>query len=180
MLIRIAPRFFQASTGDTVTIAAVAQDNNGFEGATFQYAGVILNGTQVQNHPACQFLVVHGVDTFAAMLLFDQASPNASYDLFEVDAAGNLVPLQVNAPASAGRFTQFQIDGQPVASLAAAVRAERAAALRGAALPAAAGERLATAKKTAKKTARRKRSRTRSTKRTPSLRATASTGRGRR
>jgi hypothetical protein len=138
MLIRVAPRFFQASTGDTVTIAAVAQNNGGFEGATFMYAGGILTNTQVQNHPACQFVAVHGVETFAAMLLFDDASPGASYDLSEVDPAGNLLPL-VNGPASAGRFTQFQIDGLPVASLAAATRGEQAAALGATARAAAAG-----------------------------------------
>jgi hypothetical protein len=129
MLIRVAPRLFQTNTGETVTIAAVARDNNGFEGATFQYAGVILQGLQVQNHPACQFIVAHGVDTFAAMLLFDLGSPNAVYDLFEVDAAGNFLAL-VDAPASAGRFTQFQIDGRPVASFAAAARAAAAVAAR--------------------------------------------------
>jgi hypothetical protein len=125
MLIRVAPRFFQADTGDTVTIAAVAQNNNGSEGATFQYGGVILGALTVQNHPACQFVVVHGVDTFAAMMLFDVTAPSASYDFFEVDAAGNFLPLQVNAPAAAGMFTQFQIDGKPVAALAAATLAHR-------------------------------------------------------
>jgi hypothetical protein len=119
MLIRVAPRFFQASTGDTVTITAVARNNNGFEGATYQYAGVVLAGTQVQGHPACQFTIAHGVDTLTALLLFDPTAPGAVYDVFEVDAAGNFLPL-VDGPASAGRLTQFQIDGLPVASPAAA------------------------------------------------------------
>jgi hypothetical protein len=127
MLIRVAPRFFQADTGDTVTIAAVAQNNNGSEGATFQYGGAPLADLTVGAHPACEFVVQHNVKTLSVMLLFDPTSPNASYDLFEVDAAGNLVALQVNAPAFAGMFTQFQIDGRPVAAFAAARFAERAA-----------------------------------------------------
>jgi hypothetical protein len=139
MLIRVAPRFFQANTGDTVTIAAVAQNNNGHEAATFLYAGASLGDIQVQNHPACQFVVVHGINTFATMLFFDGSAPNASYDLFEVDAAGNLISLQVNAPAAAGRFTQFQLDGRPVQSMAAALRGEGAARMARAAAPAGAG-----------------------------------------
>jgi hypothetical protein len=137
MLIRVAPRFFQASTGDTVTIAAVARNNNGFEGATYQYAGVVLTGTQVQGHPACQFTIAHGVDTLTALLLFDPTAPAAVYDVFEVDAAGNFLPL-VDAPASAGRLTQFQIDGLPVASPAAARLGAAARARVGAAQPMAA------------------------------------------
>lgn len=179
MLIRVAPTFFQADTGDTVTIAAVAQNNNSSEGATFQYGGVILGALTVQNHPACQFVVVHGVDTFAAMMLFDLTAPSASYDFFEVDAAGNFVPLQVNAPAAAGIFTQFQIDGKPVAALAAATLAGRfatasAKAAAPPALPGAAGTgRPATARKR-----RTKAKRTRKAPKKPSR--SGATARGRR
>jgi len=137
MLKRVAPRFFQADTGDPVRITAIARDNGGFEGATFNYAGVPLGNVPVQVHPGCQFVVTHGVNILGAMLLFDAGSPLASYDLFEVDAAGNLIDLQANAPASSGKFTFIQIDGQPVAALAAATNAERfaRAAMRATASP---------------------------------------------
>jgi len=71
-------------------------------------------------------------------MLFDPTAPAASYDFFEVDAAGNFLPLQVNAPAGAGMFTQFQIDGKPVSALAAAKLAEQFAmsSVRAAARPA--------------------------------------------
>ena len=159
MLTRVAPSLFQASTGDTVKITAVAQNNNGPEAAAFRYGPANLPNVPVQQHPGCQFVVAHGVNTFGGQLLFDPASPNASYDLFEVDAAGNLIPLQVSAKATFGPIIQFQIDGLPVASLAAATRGARAfskAALRApAAVSLAAPARAATPRKRATRAARK-------------------------
>jgi hypothetical protein len=114
MLQRIAPSLFQGTTGETVTIAAVAQRNNGVEAATFRYGATPLTPRQVQGHPGGEFNVRTGTETFGALVVFDPSSPNAHYELFEEDDNGILQPLQVFARPLTGPIVQFQIMAIPV------------------------------------------------------------------
>jgi hypothetical protein len=114
MLQRIAPTLFQGSPGETVTIAAVAQANNGVEAATFRYGAAPLASRQVQGHPGCEFNVVAGTNTFGAVVVFDPSSPNARYELFEEDDNGLLQPLQLIARPLSGPLVQFQIATFPL------------------------------------------------------------------
>lgn len=120
MLQRVAPSLFRASTGETVTLAAVAQDNNGVESAGFRYGTTNLPPRLVQRHPGCEFDVASAVTTLGTVVVFAPGAPNARYDLFEEDDQGNLVDLQVPAHAAFGSIVQFQIDGLPAPVLAAA------------------------------------------------------------
>jgi hypothetical protein len=118
MLQRIAPSLFQGTTSETVTIAAVSQSNNGVEAATFRYGTTQLTPRQVQGHPGCEFNVRAGTETFGALVVFDPASPNARYELFEEDDNGILQPLQVIARPLTGPIVQFQIAAIPMPALA--------------------------------------------------------------
>lgn len=109
MLQRIAPTLFQGTTGETVTIAAVAHANNGVEAATFRYGATQLTPRQVQGHPGCEFNVLAGTNTLGALVVFDPSSPNARYELFEEDDNGILQPLQIIARPLSGPIVQFQI-----------------------------------------------------------------------
>lgn len=120
MLQRVAPSLFRASTGETVTLAAVAQDNNGVESAGFRYGTTNLPPRLVQGHPGCEFDVASAVTTLGTVVVFAPGAPNARYDLFEEDDQGNLVDLLVPAHAAFGSIVQFQIDGLPAPVLAAA------------------------------------------------------------
>lgn len=153
MLQRVAPSLFRASTGETVTIAAVAQDNNGVESAGFRYGTTNLPPRLVQGHPGCEFDVASAVTTLGTVVAFAPGAPNARYDLFEEDDHGNLVDLQVPAHAAFGSIVQFQIDGLPAPVLAAAP-GKKAAKKKAAKKKAA--KKKAGKKKTAKKAAKRK------------------------
>lgn len=153
MLQRVAPSLFRASTGETVTIAAVAQDNNGVESAGFRYGTTNLPPRLVQGHPGCEFDVASAVTTLGTVVAFAPGAPNARYDLFEEDDQGNLVDLQVPAHAAFGSIVQFQIDGLPAPVLAAAP-GKKAAKKKAAKKKAA--KKKAGKKKTAKKAAKRK------------------------
>lgn len=153
MLQRVAPSLFRASTGETVTIAAVAQDNNGVESAGFRYGTTNLPPRLVQGHPGCEFDVASAVTTLGTVVAFAPGAPNARYDLFEEDDHGNLVDLQVPAHAAFGSIVQFQIDGLPAPVLAAAP-GKKAAKKKAAKKKAA--KKKAGKKKTAKKAAKSK------------------------
>lgn len=49
MLRRIGPRHSEAPIGETVTLAALAQDNNGAESGAFQFGSQALPPLQVQS-----------------------------------------------------------------------------------------------------------------------------------
>ena len=121
MLQRVAPSLFHATTGETVTIAAIAQNNNGVNAAAFRYGPPPnLPQRQTHGHPGCEFVVVAGLRTFGVSAFLVPDAPNARYDLFEEDDVGNLVDLQVSVSPASGPVVQFQIDGRPVAVAAAA------------------------------------------------------------
>lgn len=155
MLRRVGPNLFQATTGETVTIAAIAQSNNGVEGATFRFGTIQLPTRQVQNHPGCDFTVQAGTTTFGAVVVFDPASPNARYELFEEDDSGILQPLGIVARPVFGPIVQFQVAAIPVALPAGAARESAMKAPKKAAKKAARKTAAKTASKTAKKTARK-------------------------
>jgi hypothetical protein len=149
MLRRIAPTLFQGTTGETVTLAAVARSNNGVEAAVFRYGAAQLPPRQVQGDPGCEFNVRAGTNTLGTLVLFDPGSPNARYELFEEDDSGILQPLEIIARPISGPIIQFQIIGIPATARArrkvtkkAAKRATRKTAKR-------------TAKKAANKTTRK-------------------------
>ena len=114
MLQRIAPTLFQGTTGETVTLAAVAQANDGVEAATFRYGATPLAPRQVQGHPGCEFNVRAETNTLGALVVFDPSSPNARYELFEEDDSGLLQPLQIIVRPLSGPIVQFQIFAIPV------------------------------------------------------------------
>jgi hypothetical protein len=182
MLRRVGPNDFEATPGDTITIVAIAQHNNGVEAAGFRYGTKKLTMQPVQGHPGCVFDVTAGPKVFGAQVVFDPASPGASYDLFEEDPPGTLLPLGVSVDPLSGPIVLLQIDGVPVAVgvgagpmiAAAPPRASRKAAPR-----AAARKR---AKKAAKKapkkaTARTPRKATRKVARKPARKTAGATKR---
>lgn len=144
MLQRIAPTLFQATTGETVTLAAVARSNNGIEAAVFRYGATQLPPRQVQGHPGCEFNVRAGTNTLGTLVLFDPGSPNARYELFGDDDTRSLQPLQITAQPISGPIVQFQIVGMPATARAGrkATKKARKATRK-------------TAKRTAKKTAKK-------------------------
>ena len=155
MLRRVGPNLFQATTGETVTIAAIAQSNNGVEAATFRYGTTQLATRQVQNHPGCDFTVQAGTATFGAVVVFDPGSPNARYELFEEDDSNILQPLGIVARPLFGPIVQFQVAAIPVAAAAGAVTEVAKKTARETARKAAKTTARKAAKKTAKKAAKK-------------------------
>lgn len=126
MLRRIGPRHYEAPVGETVTLAALAQDNNGVESGAFQFGTQALPPLQVQGHEGCSLDVVAGAEILTLTLLFDPAAANARYDLFEEDDAGNLVDIKMAMKAASGPTFMVQIDGVQVAVPAGAKKAKAA------------------------------------------------------
>jgi hypothetical protein len=151
MLTKTAPGTFEAPVGDTVTIAAIARNNNGVEGATFRYGAKALPTRQVQGHPGCRFDVDAGVVMFGALVLFDPGSPGAVYDLFQLDGAGNLQALAESVDPLSGPILQLQITGVPVAVLAGAKKKKVKKAAKAAKKPKPAKKTAKAAKTPAKK-----------------------------
>jgi hypothetical protein len=121
MLKRAAPGRFHATTGETVTLAAIAQNNRGVNAAAFRYdSPANLPQRQVQGHTGCQFVVDAGVKTFTVSVFFVPDQRGARYELFEEDGAGKLVPLQVTVSTPTGPVVQFQIEGRREPARAAA------------------------------------------------------------
>jgi hypothetical protein len=114
MLQRQSPTLFQATTGETVTIAAIARNNGGAEAAIFRYGSPQqLPPRVVQGHPGCEFNVRSATNTLGALVTFATGSPTAQYELFEEDDNGILQPLQIVATPLSGAIVQFQIVGIP-------------------------------------------------------------------
>jgi hypothetical protein len=131
MLVRVAPSLFRGRIGETATIAAVPQDNDGVSAAGFTYGGSALPGRSVQGHPGCDFAVAAGSRMLVPTVVFGPNAPGARYDLFEESEAGALEPLGVALTRLTGPIVQIQIDGQPVpAAIAADVAAPAAPGLR--------------------------------------------------
>jgi hypothetical protein len=121
MLKRAAPGRFHATTGETVTLAAIAQNNKGVNAAAFRYdSPANLPQRQVQGHTGCQFVVDAGVKTFTVSVFFVPDQRGARYELFVEDGAGKLVPLQVTVSSATGPVVQFQIEGRRAPARAAA------------------------------------------------------------
>jgi hypothetical protein len=175
MLQRVGPSRYRASKSETVTVVAVARNNNGVESASFRYGTDILATRDVQGHPGCDFVVDSGGKMFGTSVLFDTGTTTAQYDLFEEDDNGTLVDLRFAIEQPFGPIGQFQVDGIAMAGVAAAgpprtgVRAKgltRAAAPTPEAKPArkakkkstkkAVTEKAATKKAAKKKTAKKK------------------------
>jgi hypothetical protein len=168
MLQRVGPSRYRADERETVTVVAVAQNNNGVESASFRYGPDILATRDVQGHPGCDFVVDRGAKMFGTSVLFDIGTTTAQYDLFEEDDNGNLVDLRFAIPQPFGPVGQFQVDGIPVAAVAAA----RAKGLRRTAAPREKGQPGTTGKKkSTKKAAKKARVKTRAAKRVTKKRA---------
>jgi hypothetical protein len=125
MLTRVGPDSFTADTDSTTTI--VAKSDDGAPSATFRY-GKKLPPLEIQGLPACRFDVVSGAKMFGCTVVFGQgAAPR--YDLFEVDANGLLVDLDMPlTPTTTGTMRQAGILGVGVPELAAAPRKAKAKA----------------------------------------------------
>jgi len=120
MLQRVGSSRYRARESETVTIVAVAQNNNGVESASFRYGIDILAPRVVQGHPGCDFVVDRGGKMFGTSVLFDTGTTTAQYDLFEEDDSGNLVDLRFAIEQPFGPIGQFQVDGIPIAAIAPA------------------------------------------------------------
>ena len=121
MLQRVGPSRYRASKSETVTVVAIAQNNNGVESANFRYGTDILATRDVQGHPGCDFVVDSGAKMFGTSVLFDTGTTTAQYDLFEEDDHGNLVDLRFAIEQPFGPVGQFQVDGIAMAGVAAAM-----------------------------------------------------------
>jgi hypothetical protein len=125
MLTRVGPDSFTADTDSTTTI--VAQSDDGAPSATFRY-GKALPPLEIQGLPGCRFDVVSGAKMFGCTVVFGQgAAPR--YDLFEVDANGLLVDLDLPlTPNTTGTMRQASITGVGVPEVAPAAGARKAKA----------------------------------------------------
>lgn len=127
MLQRVAPTLYRAQTGETVTIAAIAQNNGGVRNANFRYGSRVLMSQIVQGQPGCEFVVENGVHTFGAVVTFAPNMPAARYDLFE-EEGGTLFDLEFPILSTFGAVAQFQVEGVAVPVLAVARRIRAATA----------------------------------------------------
>jgi hypothetical protein len=125
MLTRVGPDSFTADTDSATTV--VAKSDDGAPSATFRY-GKKLPPLEIQGLPACKFDVVAGAKMFGCTVVFGQgAAPR--YDLYEVDANGLLVDLDMPlTPNTTGTMRQASITGVGVPELAPAAGARRAKA----------------------------------------------------
>ena len=121
MLQRVGPSRYRAGKSETVTVVAVARNNNGVESASFRYGTDIVATRDVQGHPGCDFVVAAGAKMFGTSVLFDAGTTTAQYDLFEEDDNGTLVDLRFVIEQPFGPVGQFQVDGIAVAGVAAAM-----------------------------------------------------------
>jgi hypothetical protein len=114
MLQRIGPDTFQARTGETIQVIAVAANNGGVEAARFRFGPAPLPATQIQGHPGCSFVVRTPTTMLGCVVVFAPGSANARYDLFEVDVNGTLIDLQEPTDPGTGPLVQFRIRGAAV------------------------------------------------------------------
>jgi hypothetical protein len=123
MLTRVGPDTFSAPADSSSTI--VAQSDDGAPSATFSY-GTALPTQTIQGLPGCTFDVDSGLKMFRCVVVFGQG-PAPRYDLFEVDANGLLVDLNLPlTPTTTGTMRQVRIRGVEVPAVAATPRTRRA------------------------------------------------------
>ena len=117
MLRRINAGLYEEDEGRDIELAVKAQNNNGTESAQFDYDSNVLNQDTVQGLPGCRFKVKAGTRQFRALVTFDPAAPpTARYDLFQVNAAGALIPVGKSVTNTFGTpLIGFGIDGVSVA-----------------------------------------------------------------
>ena len=175
MLERVSAALFRAPAGADIQIVAEAQNNNGVNAATFEYAGQPVAAESILNLPGCSFTVADATEDFEAGVVFDPAAPpTARYDLFEIEN-GVKRPLQkfvrnsdslpVLAFTLEATFLEMELEPaglQEVAGRRATKRARRKPQARKAARKAAA--RPTRARKSARKTSARKTTGRRSTR----------------
>jgi hypothetical protein len=137
MLERAAPGVFHAVAGETITLAAVARNNDGVGAAAFKYGTPDnLPQRQVQGHPGCTFEVGAGPHTFTMSVFLVPGLRSARYELCQEDAGGALTPLGVTASPATGPVVQVQIDGRPKAFTKAVTKGAVTSAAKPAAKPA--------------------------------------------
>ncbi len=130
MLKRVSGGLFEAATGDTIQVFAIAAANNGVETARFEYNNVRLGSTPTSNHPGCQFVVVAGTRTFEAEVVF--SGTQGRYDLFQVNSAGGSSSLGQSVTANdITPLIAFRVSGVALGAVAASTPA--AGTTRGAA-----------------------------------------------
>jgi hypothetical protein len=111
MLQRVGPDLFEAPTGDTIRVIAIAANNGGVEAARFRYGPAALPATPILNHPGCSFVVKTAVTMFGCVVVFAPGAATARYDFFEVDANGTPIDLQESAEPGFGPLVQFRVRG---------------------------------------------------------------------
>jgi hypothetical protein len=127
MLRRINAGLFEEEDGADIELAVKAQNNNGTEAAQFDYDSTVLNQDTVQGLPGCRFKVKSGIRQFRVLVTFNTAAPLAArYELFQVNAAGTLMPVGKSVTNTGGTpLIGFGIDGVSVAVPVGAGRAGR-------------------------------------------------------
>jgi hypothetical protein len=121
MLQRVGPDTFEAPTGDTIQVIAIASNNGGLEVARFRYGADRRPATTILTHPGCSFVVKTPVTMLGCVVVFAPGAATARYDFFEVDANGTTIDLQVSAADPAfGPLVQFRIRGVAVPAMAGA------------------------------------------------------------
>jgi hypothetical protein len=131
MLTRVTGALFEGDAGDDVQLVVRAQNNNGTEAATFEYAEALLTTETIQGHPGCSFTLEPSIHQFETIVVFAANAPaSARYDLLQVNSAGGLTLLGESVVNGGGSpLIGFGIDGIPT-PVRAAVRSTRGAAGR--------------------------------------------------
>lgn len=117
MLRRINAGLFEEDEDSDIELAVKASNNGGTEGGEFDYDSHVFDPDTVQGLPGCRFRVKSGIHQFKVLVAFDPAAPaTARYDLFQVNAAGTLMPVGKSVSNTGGTsLIGFGIDGVPVA-----------------------------------------------------------------
>jgi hypothetical protein len=129
MLTRTGVGEYEAPVPSKSRIVARSRDNNNTNGATYRYNQAPLTSQVFDTLPGCEVDIVAGKKVFKGQVAFDTAAgATAAYDLFELDAAGQPVPLGETVLLSngPGGLFMFNITGKGV-SLADAPRPRRKA-----------------------------------------------------
>ena len=115
MLRRVNAGLYEEDEGADVELAVKASNNDGVEDATFDYDSTVLPAHPIGGHPGCQFTVQSGTQQFRVLVVFSPSAPaTARYDLFQVNAAGTLVPIAGKSVTNNGGtpLIGFGIDGE--------------------------------------------------------------------
>lgn len=120
MLRRVSAVLFEAPVNARIQVVVQSQNNNGVNGARFEYAGNILSREQILGLPGASFTVQNSRERLQAVVAFDGNAPGtARYDLLEVEngLTNQLGKFVLKSDQSS--LIGFSIDPVPAAAVAA-------------------------------------------------------------